>query len=248
MREYMLVGKLEFPGSKVFELYPDKEKDVRAFWKAIWLNFLDDAETNGLNWYTKLGGKLYNDLIRRLCHNKWVISHSLPGRKWASVELNVDKLLEFVTPDELETIKTEHKYARYLLDFDEARASTLVRQNGETKRTGLVRKGFRDAGGSQFGFDTVMLTKYNDAIVKNVTKSMDKVRKYYPEMKSSRSSYDQVSVSICEYHRNNPLEIYTTGDSYIDSRGRAISAGLTKVFNPIGNKDARSLLVIPQEE
>ena len=248
MREMLLEGKLPCPGSKRMERYPESEKDIQAVGRAIWLNFLDDSDTNGINWYTKLGGKLYNDVVRRLSHHQWIISNSLPGRKWASVEMNVDKLLEFVTPDELEDIKTEHKYDRYLLGFDEARASTMVRQNGETKRTGLVRKGFRDAGNTQFGYDMDKLDEYADAVKKNLTKSMDKVRKYYPEMKSSRSSYDQVSVGIYDWHLKNKHEVFTTGDNINDSRGRAISQSLRKVFNPISSKDARASLVITYEE
>ena len=244
----MLEGKLEFPGSKLLEMYLDQADDIKAFWKAIWLNFLDDNETNGLNWYTKLGGKVYNDVVIRLSHHDWIISNSLPGRKWASVMLNEDKLLQFVTPDELGVIKAEHKYDRYLLEFSESKASTLVRQNGQTKRTGLVRKGFRDASSTQFGYDMDKLNEYADAVKKNLTKSMDKIRKNYPEMKSSSSSYDSVAVGIYDWHLKNKHEVFTTGDSISDSRGRAISQGLKKVANPIGNKDFRAALIITYED
>lgn len=244
MRNEILNGILPFPGNALFEEYPTQEKDIRRFWKTVWYNYLNNNETNGLRWYEELGIKLYNDLIRRLSHHGWVISNSLSGRKWASVVLNTDKLLEFVTEDELEIVKAEYKYEMYILGFDDSTLSTAVRQNGETKYTGLKRTGFRDAGNSAFGFDTEMLSKYNDSVIKNLTKSMEKVRHMYPEMKSTASSYDEVSVGICELHKNHPLEVYTTGDSLIDSRGRAISTSLSKVFNPIGCKDARALLVI----
>ena len=248
MREFILDGDLPFPGEAIFEMYPAKEKDIRRFWKALWYNYLNDNETNGLRWYDELGIKLYNDLIRRLCHHGWVTSNSLPGRKWASVTLNNDKLLDFVTEDEIEDVKADYKYFKYLLGFEESTLSTSVRQNGDIKSTGLVREGFRDAGNSQFGFDMEMLSKYENAVVSNLTKSMDKIRHMYPEMRSTSSSYDKVAVGIYEWHKVNEREVFTTGDSISDSRGRAISSALGKVTNPISSKDFRSCLVITYDE
>ena len=247
-RELILSGRLDLPGSKILELYPDQEKDILAFWSAIWWNYLNGDETNGLHWYERLGIKVYNDVIRRLSHHGWVVSRSLTGRKWASVTLCHDKLLEHVTEDELEGVKVKHKYDKYLLGFNESESSDLVKQNGKTTRTGLVREGFRDSGNTQFAFDTAKLAEYEDAVLKNLTKSMDKIRHMYPEMKSNRSSYDEVSVSIYEWHKENSEELFTTGENISDSRGRAISDCLKKVTNPISNKDFRSCLVITYAE
>jgi Flp pilus assembly protein TadB len=90
-----------------------------------------------------------------------------------------------------------------------------------------------------------MLAKYESAVVKNLTKSMDKIRNMYPEMKSTVSSYDEVSAGIYEWHKDNELEVFTTGNSINDSRGRAISSALSKVANPISQKDFRACLIIP---
>ena len=248
MREELLNGKLYYPGSAIFQAYPDQVNDIEAFWSAIWYNYLNGSDTNGIHWYKRLGGKLYNDMVRRLSHHKWIISKGQPQRRWASVEINEDKLFKFVTVDELNRIKKEHKYDKYLLECNSAKASTLVRQNGKTKRTGLVRTGFRDAGNTQFGYDMAMLERYRDAVEKNLTKSMDKIRIEYPEMQSAEHSYDIVSLGIFEYHNQNRMETFTTGDSISDSRGRAISQGLKKVMNPISSKDARAALVITYEE
>lgn len=248
MREELLKGQLQYPGSAIFEQYPDQESDIKAFWKAVWVNYLADQETNGIAWYNKLGGKLYNDLMRRLSHHGWVTSIGLTGRRWASVKLNTDKLYEFISPDELQAIKTERQYDKYLLECEESRASTLVRQNGVTRKTGLVRHGFRDAGNTQFGYDMKALSKYEDAVKLNLTKSMDKIRETYKEMKSDSASYDNVSIGIFDWHCKNELEVFTTGTNLNDSRGRAISQGLKKIANPISSKDFRSALVITYEE
>jgi len=243
-RENLLSGELGFPGTKIFEKYPDKEKAIRRFFKVLFLNYLNENATNALKWYEELGAKVYNDVIRRLSHNGWVISNSLTGRKWADAELCTAKLLEFVTEEELEEIKAEYKYDKYILNCEASTKSTVVRQNGESKYTGLERKGFMAAGNTQFGFDTEMLAKYEETVVKNLTKSMEKVRHMHPEMKTTDSSYDEVSKGIYEWHMRNPTEVFTTGDNINDSRGRAISSCLSKVFNPISNKDARACLVI----
>ena len=244
MRKEIMDGELQYPGIAVLLRYPDQVSDIRAFWRAIWLNYLSGNDTNGVHWYDKLGYKLYNELTVKLSHHKWITCNSLTGRKWISIELNNDKLLEYVTVDELITIKVEYKYKKYVLDCKEARASELVRQNGKTKRTGLVRKGFRDAGNTQFGYDMAKLSEYEDAVKANLTKSMDKVREFYPEMQSEEYSYDKVSVGIYDWHYDNQYETFTTGENINDSRGRAISQSLRKVANPISSKDFRSALVI----
>ena len=247
MREQILEGKLPYPGSALLLKYHNQATDILAFWNAVWVNYLCREDTNSIYWYDRLGHELHNKLIRGLDQAKWITSHSLPGRKWASIELNEDKLLDFITVEELQDIRTKFKYSKYLLDFKEARASKLVRQNGETKRTGLVRTGFRDAGNTQFGYDMEALKKYEDAVKLNLTKSMDKVREQCPKMESHEDGYDKVSVGIFDWHYDNRYEVFTTGDSISDSRGRAISQSLKKVFNPISSKDARASLVIPYD-
>jgi hypothetical protein len=248
IREEILEGLLSYPGTKILDKYPDRSEDIQAFWKAIWLNYLSGNDTNGVKWYEELGCLLYNELVRVMSHNGWVESTALPGRKWLSVRLLEDKLLQYVTPDELVEIKTKRQYAKYVLSAQESTASTLVRQNGKTKCTGLVRKGFCHAGNTQFGYDMDALNKYEEAVKLTLTKSMDKIREFYPEMKSEEYTYDQVSTGVYDYHKNNPFEVFTTGNNINDSRGRAISNCLKKVFNPIGSKDARSALLITYED
>jgi hypothetical protein len=248
MRNEILNGELMYPGTKIFEEYPEREDDIRAFWKAVWLNFLRRQETSGVFWYNRLGAKLYNAVVRAGCNCGWLTSHSIAARRWATVELNEDKLLELVSPDELQEVRKKFQYSKYVLECSEAKASTLVRQNGKTKRTGLVRKGFRDAGNTQFGYDIAVLDKYEKAVKLNLTKSMDKIRNDYPEMRSDSSSYDQVVVGIYDWYRDNQHGTYTTGDNINDSRGRAISQSLRKAMNPISSKDARAALIITYEE
>lgn len=243
-RESLLEGELPYPGMQIYLDFTELAEVIDRFWKAIWLNFLNDNKVSGPYWYKELGARCYNSMVRRLDHHGWVISNSLPGRKWADVELNTNKLFEYISEGELMEIKRKYKYKKYLLDDSIATSENLVRQNGVTKRTGLVRKGFRDAGNTLFQYDMDMLKKYEESVKLNLTKSMDKIREDYPKMKSDAASYDVVSCGIFDWHYQNKQSYFTTGENINDSRGRAISRGLGKIANPIGNKDFRSALII----
>lgn len=244
IRENLLEGKLPYPGSKIFEIYPEMKKDIHRFWNAIWFNYLNNADTNGLYWYEELGQEVFNDVIRRCSANGWLECHAIPARKWCSVRLLEDKLLEYVDSEELELIKAEYKYEKYVPKFKESTEFKTVKQNGQRKVTGLERKGFMQAGNTEFGYDAEMLKKYQEPIRRNLVKSMEKMRQQYPDMRIESNSYDKVAEGIQQWHIDNPLETFTTGNSYIDGRGRAISECLATVTNPIGNKDFRSLLII----
>lgn len=244
MREDLLEGKLEYPGLMSIIKFIEKETTIYSFWNALWVSFLNNEDVNGLHWYEELGSECYNYVIRALDSHNWVTSQSLTGRKWASVALNEDKLLEFVTPDELQVIKAKYKYSKYTLTRTRSTAVDCVKQNNTIRRTGLIRKGFCAAGNSEFKFDTEKLAKYAPTVKLNLCKSMDKIRKMYPAMRSDSATYDNVSTGLFEWHCDNPNEIFTTGNSIIDSRGRAISKCLSKVTNPISNKDFRACLII----
>lgn len=244
IRENLLKGNLGYPGSKIFELYPEKEDEINKFWRAIWFNYLNNAETNGIYWYEELGGKLFNDIVKRATANGWIECHAIPARNWCSIKFVEDKLLDYLTVEEIEMVKSRYKYNKYVPKFKESKQYKTVKQNNQKKETGLERKGFMKAGNTQFGYDAEKLKEYEEAIRRNLVKSMEKIREKYPEMKMEPSSYDKVSEGIQKWHMENPLEVFTTGNSFIDSRGRAISECLSTVTNPISNKDFRGLLII----
>lgn len=244
MREQLLMGKLEYPGFMTLIKYISQEDDILAFWKSIWHTYLNNDAINGTYWYDRLGPKCFNEIVRALDHHDWIISQALSGRRWASVELNEDKLFEWVSRDELQEIKRLHKHDRYKPTDTKSSIVDLVKQNGVLRNTGLVRKGFSKAGNTRFTYDMAALSKYEKAVKLNLTKSMDKVKKFYPDMRSDSATYDNVSVDLFDWHAENPDKEFTTGVNISDSRGRAISDCLKKVTNPIGNKDFRSILQI----
>jgi len=255
MRTELLEGNLPLPGSRnVWEkrLNTTSFSLLQALWQALWYVYLEsEGSINTAYWHDKFeeeGVKeQFNLVIVSLAKAGWIESHAIPARNWAEAQLCKDKLLEFVTEEELTTIRANHKFAKYHLTFKESRIANKTRLNGKTKDTGLIREGFKAAGNTQFGYDTYYLAKYEKAIGLNLTKSMDKIRKFYPNMKSDKATYDEVSIAVMDSLLSQPNELYTTGDNYNDSRGRAISSCLGKVANPIASKDFRALLIVTYE-
>lgn len=246
MENPLLDVLLVYPGTRMLEEYPEKADTIKAFWRAIVISHMNNADTNGIVWYERLGAKLYNTLVRRLDHHGYITSHSLTGRKWASVQLNDSKLEELYTKSAVQEAKRIYKYNKYLQTFSASVEDTMVKQNHQLRKTGISRPGFRDAGNTQFGYDMAALDKYAKAVKLNLTKSMDKIKQHYPNMRSDSDTYDQVSVGVYDYHKSNPLDLFTTGTNINDARGRAISSCLRRIANPISNKDFRAALVIPQ--
>ena len=90
-----------------------------------------------------------------------------------------------------------------------------------------------------------MLHKYYDAILLNTTKSIQKaIDKHLIDLDGA--DYKSVAIEILDYHLYSSDDSFTMGESHSDGRGRAVSASLSKVFNIVGYKDARALIVGPE--
>ena len=249
IRTNLLEGNLQLPNEDTLtELFPKQIDLISKLWNALWYNFVkDEGSVNTTYWYRKFNDPIvFNKVLILLSKSNWIISHSIPSRNWAEMHLNKDKLLEYVTENELAQIRAKHKFDTYKLTLTESTKCTQVKLGNRTRRTGLVRTGFMKAGNTQFGYDNAKLHEYKEDIQSNLTKSMDKIRKFYPNMKHDEASYDEVIIEVLNYHLNNPEGVFTTGNNISDSRGRAISSSLKKIANPISSKDFRALLVITE--
>ena len=254
MREQLFLGKLELPSYQNFVDAIGAEYALLAnkFVKALWHQYLLNKGSVSLPyWHDRFNNEaVFNRVLISLSDAGYIESHAIPARNWAEANLVEDKLLQFVTSTELEQIRATYKFHKYTLKEDISNKSTMTRLNGKTLDTGLVREGFMKAGNTKFNYDTSYISNYYDVIRHNTTKSMDKIKtiisKQGGNFVSDRATYDTVSVEILDFHTFNPNATFSRGNNYSDSRGRAISSGLSKVFNPISNKDARSLLVIPE--
>ena len=246
----LLTGELTLPNPEIFadKFGEDNLHLIERFFNALWNKYLLDGEgkVNTTFWYKQFNNRsLFNEVLRFMSRNKWVISDVYPARNWADVRINEDKLLSFVTPQELADTRAVKKYRKYKMGAKLSERADLVRVNGKTTQTGLVREGFTKASNTQFFYDSSKLSEYLVPIAQNTVKGMQKVRQKYPEMGSDSASYDVVAMEIVNSIASQPA-MYNMLGNKSDSRGRAIKGALSKVANPIGYKDFRALIVIPE--
>lgn len=251
MREQLLRGKLDLPSrnnfiSNIGEHYTHlAERMLTSMWQHYLLN---KGTTSLVYWATEFHNpKVFNIVLMSLAKSGWITTHSIPARNWAEGGINEDKLLNYVSSDELEQIRAYNKFQKYLSVETSSTKCTATKLNGKLQDTGLVREGFMLAGNTKFKYDTQLMSDYSTILEKNITKSMDKIKHKYSEFRSDKATYDTISVAILDYHITEDLTM-TRGNNINDSRGRAISSALSKVFNPISSKDARALLEIVYEE
>lgn len=189
----------------------------------------------------------FNIILKSLSDSKWIISDAIPARNWAEAKLNEDKLLQYVSASELENIRANKKFQHYIMDIRESTKTSATRVNGKIKDTGLVRKGAMLAGRTLFSIDIEALKLNEFTIKREMQKGMDKVIKIIEAsggaFHRNSATYDAILNTTLEAMINNPSK-YTRGNSYNDTRGRAISESLSKIGNPISNKTIRALLVI----
>ena len=222
---------------------------ISRMWDAMWHNYVKNRGTVSTVYYSDLidDTAVLNAVLEQWSEAGWVIVSTEEDRNWSDARLNEDKLLTFVSPDELAAIRASSKFVDYVPNCRKASTrTTAVRVNGKQKHTGLVREGFAAAANTQYYFDTRFLNKYKEAITLNVNKGMSKVRELWSEMVSDQASFDAICSDIVEHLAANP-QVFNQGGNTSDSRGRAIKDSLSKVGNPIGYKDFRALLTIPAD-
>jgi len=247
-RTQLLEGKLPLPkADKLASMFPNDIDNIHSMFKSLWHNYVGNPN-NKLSipyWYDMFEShKTFTFILKKLSEGGWITTNIISNANWGDMWLNTDKLLEYVSQEELNNIRAEFKYRKYTLGFDKSTKTKATRQNGFTRDTGLVREGFAKAGNTQFGYDTDYLQSNSEVINRNLVKSMEKVREKFPEMQTDEASYDEIAIGVRQVYEDSPEELYTMGHNFNDSRGRAISSCLSKLGNPISSKDFRALLVV----
>lgn len=219
---------------------------AERFWKSLWNVYVKNKGTTSLIYWTEQfdSSMAMNKVLFIL--KDFVKAVVIPQRNWAEVQLDEDKLLNQFEIEELTQYRKDRKMSRYLPVFKESSATNLVRSNGQVSKTGLERVGFMKAGHTQYYYDSAMLNKYKHAVVINTNKGMTKMRQMHPDIAVDDASYDLIAEDVVDYLVDSP-QLMTQGISFLDSRGRAIKESLSKLCNPIGYKDFRALLTIPQD-
>lgn len=240
----LLAGKLHTP-QQIRELVQHTELDT--MFQALWHNYLMKSEstTSATYWADRFNNKdAFHLALYHLSKAGWIITNIIPGRNWGTIQLDSRKLLTWVSERELLNIRTEFKFHKYMFKGSISSESHKTRTPKGIQDIGITRKGIARSGNTSFKFDTHYLNKYFDTIVLNTTKGIQKaIDKHHLQLDGA--DYKSISIELLNYHRYSPDSFYSLGDSLSDSRGRAISSSLSKVFNPIGYKDARALVVGP---
>lgn len=249
MRKKLLEGSIELPSHDKFITAIGRhyaELSSRMF-TALWRAYLKNkGPINLVYWSDRFdNAKVFNTVLLSLSDANWIVCHAIPERNWAEASINEDKLLEYCTSEELELVRAHKKFVHYRQSAEPSTKATATRVNSKTVNTGLVREGFMKAGNTSFTYDQSTMAEYADIIRLNLTKSMTKIAKMYPYMRHDLASYDTICSEVLDFHLTTD-EVFTRGNSYNDSRGRAISSSLSKIANPISCKDFRALLVIPE--
>jgi hypothetical protein len=246
-RSRILEGKLDLP-EQIVELVGSKyREEMDALFQSLWINYVKNKGKLSIPaWMDRFKyQEIFNAFTMHLSRSGWITTVVIPARNWGELYLNEEKLLQFVTIDELIKVRERYKFQHYKLNMNpEITGSDLTKIGNRKRFTGIKRPGFAHAANSKFKYDIPMLERYKDVIELNLTKSMDKLHLKY-ESFHDNVDYSSVSKNILEYHTYNSDAEFTTGKNINDSRGRAISDSLRKVFNPISNKDARALLITP---
>jgi hypothetical protein len=239
MLDLPLVGTLEK------NLDEEQMAVVEKLWIGLWAVYTrNKGSTSLIYWTERLGcSNAMNKVLVIL--KDYVIADVIPERNWAQIALNEDMLLSIFTQQELIDYRADLKFDNYLLRFKTSAKDSLVKHKGKVSKTGLVREGFMKSGHTQYYYDTEMLSRHKVEIIKNTNKGMSKIRQTHKNIVVNEASYDVVAAKIVEHLAEEP-ELFTQGISYIDSRGRAIKESLKYVANPIGYKDFRALLTIPE--
>ncbi len=251
-RMQLLDGKLYMPSiEKIRQIYGKKiYSKIENMFESAFHQYLLSGTTGTISlpyWAKKINNPTaMNIALKLLSQHGWITSVSLPDNNWSEMYINESKLLEYLTQEELASVRRYYKFSKYLLkQEDTAEKNNIVRLNGKKQETGLVREGFRKTGNTTFQFDIDTMETYQEEIIALVNKGIDKMAIKYPSINDDLANYGSVGEEIIEHYIWNNGK-YSAGQNTIDSRGRNISGMLNKIGNPIGFKIMRSLLIIPE--
>jgi hypothetical protein len=196
-------------------------------------------------WADKVGHQNLDNFIYALSQADWVVSKANARAKWGEFYLNQAKIDTYLTQEEQRIYKTKARVSKYTMRHVDNLTPDLVKTADGIQATGLVRKGFAKCSNQPFKLDVAPLVKYYDAVLANLTKSMDKIMVKYPTIKQDSTNYAVISKELLDHYIFHEDTVYNLEGNVSDSRGRAIYNGIRRVGNPISNKDFRSCLVVP---
>lgn len=238
-RENILNGELTFPKIVMQQIILDNPiidyENIEEFWEDLWSSFLKENSLSTEVYMNKFdNNNVFNSLLYLLSKYGWIISEV--ESNYGYIKLQEDKILKWVSKEELKEIRMKYKMNKYKLRSKDKYVDNLVKIQGKIDKTGLIREGFATIMNNTFSYDTELLNEYINEIANNVLKGLVEDNK--------QVSYEEVVIELLAIISNSNSK-YSTERFLIDSRGRGIPNCLKRVFNPISYKDARALMIIP---
>ena len=242
---YNILNEVLTEPQKEYIEWNNKDTDTIVF-------ALDKAMING-SWsissvyYAQLNPKLWVKITRLL--SKLNIVNSIVQKNYSQVILLESFILNHIDKSELDAYRINERIEQYTCKYEpELQASNLTRTCYGISDTGLNRPGFAKAANKfTWKYDTELLSKYREPIVKNVVKGIAKqlAKKNINSDKflADNANYGAIATSIIDYYIANTNRKYNGEYNINDPRGRASFGCSKRIFNPIGYKDARALMV-----
>lgn len=246
-REQLLDGRFIVSEQIIKLVGKQFRSKIERMCDSLWANFLkNQGSTAGTYWMNEFNDDIaYNRAIKHLSRSGWITSIVDATRNWSELSINKSKVLEYIDDVELENVRRYNKFNDKKMSDECDVTANRTKLGKDICDTGITRQGIANMSSSMFKYDCEMIEKYQDVIELNVTKSMRELKKKYGEF-SDDINYEEISKEVVQYHMFSDKEFCLESNTN-DSRGRAIAGCLSKVFNPIGFKDARSLIVIPED-
>lgn len=228
--------------------------EIQLMFRAMWRAYLLRGTAGKISlpyWAKRIKSPKYmNIALKVLSDGNWITVSTRPNNNWSEAYLNTDKLLCYVTQDDLDHVRTFHKFQGATLELTEvsAQCAELTKTRAGLTDTGLVRNGFMKAGKTEFQFDTVAMLSNHELVVAEVNKGIEESIKKYAHILDDHANYKEVATEIVDSYIHSANSSYNSGDRSSDTRGRNIAGYLSKVGNPVGYKVMRALLLIPSSK
>lgn len=241
---------IEFPD--ILNISPEDEQVAVDLVASLYHRYAHNLGPTSLPyWLDKFSSQRQGTRITMALAEDGLITTCVPKSNWAEVSLNETYMATRYTVEELNQLRRDTLLNKYKpttsVNSSPINGACQVKLPSGITTTGLTRLGFASCSQHKFTYCKASITKYYSDIEANAIKSIKLMEQELGYSLVTEAGYDYQSViKAVLQHILFSNEEYALGNLTLDSRGRAIYNCLRKVFNPIANKFARSLVVMPE--
>lgn len=206
---------------------------INSMWGSLLNTVVFDRPTSLIYWMEQM--KCPVQFNKFLLIMKDYLEVRIKGN-WADIRLCTARFNE----EELKELRMKRLIKLYMPIDKSNLEDNVVIIKGKKDNTGLKRVGFKLANQTEFSYDSETLKRYKKEVLDSILKSVRDYREF--SKIDDALMYEVVTEKVLDKVIEEDT-VCTLGNSYIDSRGRAIVEGLQKPINPISNKLVRAMLV-----